>query len=131
MTEKNKPIDEYYKHIDKSVDTDIDSQQRTQREHELQDWDEKQALKMASKEGVELSKAHLQVVQLLREHYIEHGPAQSGRELDEMLDNAFANQGGRKYLHNLFPQGPVAQGMRFAGLSVPAHSEDEGFGTAR
>nr|WP_201091533.1 hypothetical protein [Thiocystis minor] len=34
-------------------------------------------------------------------------------------------------MRRLFPQGPVTQGMRFAGLPVPAHSEDEGFGTAR
>jgi tRNA 2-thiouridine synthesizing protein E len=55
----------------------------------------------------------------------------SGRELGDILDEAFSDQGGRQYLRRLFPQGPVAQGMRFAGLPIPAHSEDGGFGTAR
>jgi tRNA 2-thiouridine synthesizing protein E len=48
-----------------------------------------------------------------------------------MLDSEFADRGGRKYLRQLFPEGPVAQGMRIAGLSVPPYTEDEGFGTSR
>ena len=48
-----------------------------------------------------------------------------------MLDEHYAEQGGRKYLRRLFPQGPVAQGMRIAGLPVPPHTEDEGFGISR
>jgi len=48
-----------------------------------------------------------------------------------MLDIEYAEQGGRKYLRRLFPEGPVAQGMRIAGLPVPPHTENEGFGTNR
>lgn len=48
-----------------------------------------------------------------------------------MLDIEYAEQGGRKYLHRLFPECPVAQGMRSAGLPVPPHTENEGFGTKR
>ena len=85
MTKKNKTIDEYDKYMYKDVDTDIDSQQRTRRERQLQDWDKQQAQKIAREEGVELTDSHLQVIQLLRTHYIEHGQVQSGRELDDML----------------------------------------------
>lgn len=113
------------------VDTDIDSQQRTQRELELKNWSEEKIHKVASDEGVELSPDHLRVIHLLREYYLEHGGVHSGRDLGDMLDEKFADQGGRKFLHKLFPEGPVTQGMRFAGLSVPAYSEDEGFGTSR
>lgn len=117
--------------MDTSVDTDIDSQQRTQREQLLQRWDEDQARQLARKEDVELNEEHFRVIHLLRNYYLENGLAESGRELEEMLDNEFSSQGGRKYLHKVFPEGPVSQGMRFAGLPVPAYSEDEGFGTAR
>jgi tRNA 2-thiouridine synthesizing protein E len=134
MVDKEKFANEYRESVeamDVSVDTDIDSQQRTQREQELQHWSEGLARKAATGEGVELTDAHFQVIHLLRDYYLKNGLSESGRELDDMLDNEFSSQGGRKYLHHLFPDGPVAQGMRFAGLPVPAHSEDEGFGTAR
>jgi tRNA 2-thiouridine synthesizing protein E len=117
--------------MDTSVDTDIDSQQRTQREQLLQRWNEDQARQIARKENVELNEDHFKVIHLLRDYYLENGLAESGRELEDMLDNEFSSQGGRKYLHQLFADGPVSQGMRFAGLPVPAYSEDEGFGTAR
>ena len=113
------------------VDTDINSQQRTQRELELKNWSEKQVHKVATTEGVELSPDHLRVIRLLREYYLEHGAVESARELGDMLNEEFADQGGRKFLHTLFPDGPVTQGMRFAGLPVPAYSEDNGFGTSR
>ena len=117
--------------MDVSVDTDIESQQRSRRERELQNWNEAKMRKIAAEEGVEITDAHLQVINVLQEYYIEHGPAKKGSELGDMIEEAFSNQGGRKYLFSLFPQGPVAQGMRFSGLPVPKSSEDEGFGTAR
>ena len=116
---------------DKSVETDVDSQMHTRRERELQNWDEQQAREIAKDEDIELTDAHFEVIQRLRDYYLEHGLVESGRELGDMLDEAFSEQGGRKYLHRLFPKGPVTQGMRIAALPVPAHSEDEGFGTAR
>jgi len=134
MTEqktRTEQLKEAVESMDTSVDTDIDSQQRTQREQELKRWDEDQARQVASEQGVELSEAHLKVIHRLRDYYLQNGLPENGRELEEFLDNEFSSQGGRKYLHQLFPDGPVTQGMRFAGLPVPAHSEDEGFGTAR
>ncbi len=117
--------------MDVSVDTDIDSQRHTERKKVLQRWDEDKARHLASEQGVELNEEHFKVIHLLRDYYLKNGLPESGRELDEMLDNEFSSQGGRKYLHKLFPEGPVSQGMNFAGLSVPAYSEDDGFGTAR
>lgn len=102
-----------------------------ERELDLQGWDEEQARHNAEQEGIELTANHLEVVHCLRDYYLEHGPVKSGRELSSMLDNEFADQGGRKYLRQLFPEGPVAQGMRIAGLDVPPHTEDGGFGTSR
>lgn len=128
MIEKDKNVDDP---TDKSVDTDIDSQNVTRRKRQLEGWNEQQAREIAKQEGIDLTDEHLAVVRQLQDYYIEHGQAANGRELDEMLDKEFASQGGRKYLHQLFTNGPVAQGMRIAGLSTPAYTEDEGFGTAR
>jgi len=114
-----------------SVDTNVNSQQRTQRKLELKNWNEEQVNKVARADGIELSPDHLRVIRLLREYYLDNGTVQSGRVLGDMLNEEFAEQGGRKYLHTLFPEGPVTQGMRFSGLPIPAYSEDKGFGTSR
>lgn len=67
----------------------------------------------------------------LREYYMKDGIPENGREVGDMLEERFDDQGGRKYLRRLFPEGPVAQGMRIAGLAVPPHTQDEGFWTSR
>ena len=134
MKDKEKIVSEYTEaawSMDNSVDTDIDSQLRSNRDELLNEWNEDKARKIASELGIELTDAHLQVVHSLREHYREHGESESGRVLTDMLDNAFASQGGEKYLHRLFAEGPVSQGMIIAGLPLPANTEDAGFGTAR
>ncbi|MGD8629516.1 MAG: TusE/DsrC/DsvC family sulfur relay protein [Gammaproteobacteria bacterium] len=110
---------------------DAESPQLADREFDLQDWDEAQAQRNAEQEGIEMSAPHWEVVNFLREHYLKHGPAKSGRELSDVLDRQFADQGGRKHLRRLFPEGPVTQGMRIAGLPLPPNTEDEGFGVSR
>jgi len=101
------------------------------RKLDLDNWDKAQGQRNAEQEGIELTAEHWDVVHRLREYYLEHGTPESGRALSDMLDEHYADQGGRKYLRRLFPQGPVAQGMRIAGLPVPAYTEDEGFGISR
>jgi len=134
MKDKEKIASEYAEAIwsmDNSVDTDINSQQHSNREKLLNEWNEEQARNIASELGIELTGAHLQVAHSLREHYREHGESESGQQLTDMLDNVFANQGGKKYLYRLFSEEPVSQGMRIAGLPLPANTEDAGFGTSR
>lgn len=101
------------------------------RVNELKDWSESKAREKAENDGMTLKREHFQVMHLLRLYFLVNGKANNGRELDNMLAQAFEHKGGRKYLHKLFPKGPVAQGMRYAGLSVPAYTFDKGCGTAR
>lgn len=116
---------------DVSVETDVDSQQRARREHELESWSIETGRRLAVSEGLELDDERLAVVQCLRQYYLDHGPAGSGRELGDMLDEQFSEAGGRAWLRRLFPEGPVAQGQKIAGLPLPGDTEDAGFGTAR
>jgi tRNA 2-thiouridine synthesizing protein E len=116
---------------DRSVDTNIDSQERTYRKQLLDDLGQTHVREMAGKEGIVLTNEHLGVIECLRDYFLEFGHAEKGRDLEEMLDEIFAGHGGRKYLWLLFPNGPVTQGMRIAGLPVPPHTGDKGFGTVR
>lgn len=112
-------------------ETDARDPKRADRELRLNEWDEARAREIAAQEDIELTDAHWEVIHRLREFYRENGPAESGRLVSDLLDAEFAKQGGRRYLRRLFPEGPVRQGMRIAGLPVPPHTEDEGFGVSR
>jgi len=110
---------------------DTSSPRRVDREQDLAEWSADEARQTAKELGVELTDEHWDVINLLREHYLEHGMPESGRDVSDMLDAQFADRGGRRYLRRLFPEGPVFQGLQIAGLPVPPHTEDEGFGVAR
>lgn len=73
---------------------------------------------IAAAEGIELSDAHLEVVEYLRNSFREHGHTPNFRTmLKEMQElNPAADS---KYLYDLFPLGPAKQGARIAGLTQP------------
>jgi len=68
--------------VDRSVDTDIDSQERTHRMELLAGLGEAHVREMAGKEGIELTDEHLGVVECLRDYYLELGEAENGRDLE-------------------------------------------------
>lgn len=111
--------------------TDSINPERADRELVLRDWGEQKIRETASELGIELSEEHWEVINTLRDYYLEQGPAENGRVLGDLLEERFAARGGRRHLRRLFPEGPVGQGLRIAGLPVPPHTEDEGFGTSR
>ena len=97
--------------------------------HGLGHWSPLTAAQRAREEGIgELSEAHWHVIYTLRDRYRENGPAASARELTRALEKEFAAQGGRRYLYELFPKGPVTQGCRLAGVPPPPFASDPSFG---
>lgn len=96
---------------------------------ELGDWSEQIAEKLAGGEGITLSKEHWDVINFLRDHYQRCGPCPSGRVVAGLLEDTFTQQGGKKYLYHLFPQGPVVQAYKIAGLPLPPYSADASFGS--
>lgn len=92
-------------------------------------WNEEMARDMARQEGLQLSEGHLDVICYLREHYAECGQAANARTLLKAMEQAYADQGGRRFLYELFPHGPVTQGCRLAGLPTPAGNIDPSFGS--
>ncbi len=98
------------------------------RMQDIEDWDREKAATMAAEENIQLEAEHWEVITFIREHYAQHGRAKSGRELSDLLDERFSQQGGRKHLYRLFPDGPVSQGSRIAGVPLPKYAEDDSFG---
>ena len=97
--------------------------------NDLDTWNEDMARQAAHEEGLELTDAHMDVICHLREHFAECGPDANARSLLRFLEDAYIEQGGRKYLYRLFPRGPVTQGCHLAGLPTPAGNADLSFGS--
>lgn len=98
--------------------------------HAPPEWDRELAEQQARREHLTLTEDHWQVICALQEFYARHaGPSINVRELHDALDEHFHPEGGIKYLYELFPMGPVAQGCRLAGLEPPAGAQDKGFGS--
>ena len=116
------------KHIGEQSSENLDVQDRLS---ELDDWNETIARDLASAEGLVLTENHWEVINFLRKVYIEHGPSESVRKLAKVLDEQFADHGGRKYLYALFPKGPIDQGNRIAGLPALHGSTDPSFGSTQ
>jgi tRNA 2-thiouridine synthesizing protein E len=73
---------------------------------------------IAAAEGIELTDAHWEVVNYLRDQYREEGATPNFRamlkgmsEIQPAVDS--------KYLYDLFPVGPAKQGPKVAGLPQP------------
>ncbi|MCB1527883.1 MAG: TusE/DsrC/DsvC family sulfur relay protein [Hyphomicrobiaceae bacterium] len=110
-------------------DPDVEVE-KLSRSNDIAGWSKEQAEKDAKADGITLGDDHWKVIDLLRAHYVEHGEEKGAREIAEMLDNAFKAQGGSRYLYQLFPGGPVAQGTRLAGVPVPHDAQSASFGSS-
>ena len=97
--------------------------------NDMETWTESQARDLAREQNLELGEEHMEAICWLRDFYTDCGPPANARELSRALEEAFADQGGRKYLYRLFPNGPVLQGCQLAGLPMPAGTVDKSFGS--
>ncbi len=114
------------KYINSERTTTIDSRGNFA---ELEPWDEEKVDIRARELGIEMNDFHWEVLVYLREHFLIHGQVKSARLLVEELGRAFADEGGRRFLYQLFPGGPVTQGCYLAGVPLPPHASDPSFGS--
>jgi tRNA 2-thiouridine synthesizing protein E len=81
----------------------------------------------ARAQGFALTPDHWEVIHFLKEQ-CDADEAAKAHLLAMALEERFAGRGGRKYLLELFPKGPVAQGCDIAGLPVPVYAKSDSFG---
>jgi len=98
--------------------------------HAPSDWSPEDAERTASSEEVTLSDDHWEVIRSLQS-YFESDEHPNTRALHDALDEHFHGRGGLKYLYEIFPGGPVAQGCRLAGLNPPPGAVDTSFGSVK
>jgi len=96
--------------------------------HAPSDWSPAVAEEVAKQDGLELTEDHWQLVRALQEYY-DKAERPHLREIKDALDESFHIKGGMKYLYEIIPGGPVAQGCKLAGLDIPAGAIDKSFGS--
>lgn len=96
---------------------------------ELAHWSPRVAHRLAEADGLQLSEDHWQVIYCLRERFCESGPDWTARRVTRDMAHDFEPFGGLRYLYGLFPQGPLAQGCRLAGLPLPHGTVNRSFGS--
>ena len=114
---------------DKQTYSPSGNTEKEARAKEIQAWTIEEAKQRSQHEGVVFTVDHLAVLTFLRKFYVDYGWPKSTHELTQVLDEHFKIEGGNKYLHKLFPDGPVAQATRLAGLPVPSYAVDKSFGS--
>ncbi len=83
-------------------------------------WTPELANLIAKAENIEMTPAHWEVVNFLREYYEEYQIAPAVRILVKEMTKKFGKEkGDQKALYSLFPYGPAKQACKIAGLPKP------------
>jgi len=93
------------------------------------DWDLTTAKTTAIADGINLSDDHWDLIRALQEYY-HKVEFPNLRQIKDALDEKFHSRGGMRYLYQIIPGGPVAEGCRLAGLNIPAGAIDKSFGSS-
>jgi len=94
------------------------------------DWKLEQAKQLAAASGLDLTQDHLDLIRALQQFFVRHSDQHINlRELHDALDERFHSRGGLKFLYEIFPGGPVAQGCELAGIKPPPGSKDLSYGS--
>lgn len=83
-------------------------------------WTPEVAVAFATRDGTSLSAAHWQVLEVLRDWFDEYQGEPPMRALLQRLKQRSNNPDyGSRDLYRLFPDHPVREGSRYAGLPIP------------
>ena len=83
----------------------------------VEEWTEEVGKHIAEIEGVELTDKHWDLINFLRDEFINNGGNQPNtRNIVKAMGDKWGEKIGQKDLYELFPKDPSKQGGRIAGL---------------
>lgn len=86
----------------------------------LDQWTKELADHIAKAEEIEMTPAHWEVVNFLREYYQKYQIAPMIKILVKEIGKVLGpDKGNTKYLYELYPGGPAKQACKIAGLPKP------------
>ena len=87
-------------------------------------WNKKLAGDIAKEDNIELTQLHWAVINILREFYQEYEMHPTMRVLIKKLKEKEYTDINSSKLYQLFPEGPIKQGSKIAGLPKPTKCID-------
>lgn len=86
----------------------------------LDEWDKDVAQHIADMEDIEMTAAHWEVINFLREYFQKYQIAPMIKILVKEIGKVLGpDKGNTKYLYELYPGGPAKQACKIAGLPKP------------
>ncbi len=84
------------------------------------DWNEDVAVTLASYNEIKLTEAHWEIIFFIRGYYQNFKHLPNARVFTKAIaKNLGVEKGNSRYLHKLFPQGPLKYACKIAGLPKP------------
>jgi len=86
----------------------------------LTDWDENIAINIAKEEKIDLTTLHWEIVLFIQHYYKLYKHLPNARVFAKAIKKELGEEkGNSRYLHRLFPQGPLKYACKIAGLPKP------------
>jgi tRNA 2-thiouridine synthesizing protein E len=87
---------------------------------DLDSWTKEVAETLAKEDSLDLTDAHWEVINFLRDYYEKYQIAPMIKILVKEIGKVMGpEKGNTKYLYELYPAGPAKQACRYAGLPKP------------
>ncbi len=83
------------------------------------DWNNIVAGELARRENIDLGSEHWEVLNFMREYFVQHRIAADARFVIKFLDERYGRGSGRDRLYKLFPYGYMQQACKVAGMRRP------------
>lgn len=84
------------------------------------DWNEAVAQQLAQENQIHLQESHWEIILFIRHYYQEYKHLPNARVFTKAIAKAFGEEkGNSRYLHQLFPDGPLKFACKLAGLPKP------------
>lgn len=83
-------------------------------------WTEEVAMRLAELDNIQLSSEHWEIIRFIRGYYFAYKHLPNARVFTKAIAKALGEgKGNSRYLHKLFPEGPLKIACKLAGLPKP------------
>ncbi len=86
----------------------------------VSDWNEQVAQHLADLNGINLTEAHWEIINFIRQYYLQYKHLPNARVFAKAIAKVLGeDKANSRYLLRLFPEGPLKYACKLAGLPKP------------